>query len=84
MTFWAVLRVSQPLPRSTTPPIFPLRMRVRNFALGGPTSVPITVSAVSEKPVAVRVDVAGLAVPETRATAATVTRPAIVLSMRPG
>ena len=45
--------MAPPIRRRTppTPPIFPLRIRVRNLALGGAVSVPITVSAVSEKPV---------------------------------
>ena len=52
VTVAAVWRVSQPLPRSTTPPIFPLRIRVRNLLFGGAVSVPMMVSAVSENPVA--------------------------------
>jgi hypothetical protein len=62
-----------------------LRIRDRNLRLGGAVSVPITVSAVSEKPVAAWAGVAGLvgepglAAVETTETAATATRPAIVL-----
>jgi len=73
------------LPRRTTPPIFPLRIRDRNLRLGGAVSVPITVSAVSEKPVVAWAGVAGFvgepgpAAIETTETAATATRPAIVL-----
>ena len=59
VTVAAVWRVSQPLPRSTTPPIFPLRIRVRNLRFGGAVSVPMMVSAVSENPVAEWVGVAG-------------------------
>jgi hypothetical protein len=44
-------------------------------------SVPITVSAVSEKPVTVRAFVAGLAAAEATETAAKATRPASVLSI---
>jgi hypothetical protein len=74
------------LPSRTTPPIFPLRTRERNLRLGGAVSVPITVSAVSEKPVASPVLVAsckfvgcGLAAAEAAEAAATATRPASVL-----
>ena len=58
---------------------------MRNLWLGGPTSVPITVSAVSEKPVAACAVVAGpdvdsdLAVVGTTVTAATATRLASAL-----
>ena len=83
MTVAAVWRVSQPFPSSTTPPIFPLRIRVRNLRFGGAVSVPITVSAVSEKPVTACAFVAGPgpAAAETTETAATATRPASSLSM---
>jgi hypothetical protein len=56
-------------------------MRVRNLRLGGAVSVPITVSAVSEKPVTARVvgAGAGLAAADTTETAATAARPASVL-----
>ena len=82
VTAAAVLRVSQPLRSRTTPPIFPLRIRVRNRRDGGPTSVPITVSAVSEKPVTVcralvGLEAAGpgLAAAEATAIVARATRP---------
>src|SRR6185503_3091982 len=62
---------------------FPLRIRVRNLRFGGAVSVPITVSAVAEKPVAACAFVVGPgpAAAETTETAATATRPASSLSM---
>jgi hypothetical protein len=38
------------LPSRRTPPIFPFRIRLRNLWDGGAVRVPMTVSAVSEKP----------------------------------
>jgi hypothetical protein len=65
-----------------------LRIRARNLGLGGPTSVPITVSAVSEKPVAERCRVAGaglvgpgLAYAVTIETAARTAKPESALSI---
>src|SRR5262249_36151065 len=88
VTAAAVLRVSQPLPRRITPPILPLRIRVRNLLLRGATSVPMIVSAVSEKPVAARVAVVGprdvvfgWVAADVTATVAKATRPTIALSI---
>jgi len=74
------------LPRRTTPPIFPLRIRDRNLRLGGAVSVPITVSAVLEKPATARVSIAdadvfepGLTHAVTTATATIAANPASAL-----
>src|SRR5512142_2080949 len=75
VTASAVARVSQPLRRRTTPPILPFRIRARNLWFGGPTSVPITVSAVSLNPsVAAASELVrpGLATAVTAAAAATI------------
>ena len=84
VTVAAVRRVSQPLPRSTTPPIFPLRIRVRNLRLGGATRVPITVSAVSENPVTTLVSFTGSALGGPGSNAVTTATAATAASPRSG